>query len=855
LIDLPLSVRMPARYLGNEVNVPVKSLDKGMFRVALAFADTYEVGMSHIGMKILYDILNGRPDIFCERVFAPWTDMMRYMREHGLPLASLETKTPLNRFDMVGFSLQYEMSYPTLLTMLKMGEIPRHARKRGSRDPWVLAGGPCAVNPEPLADFIDAFVIGDGERVVLEIADCLKRSRDEGIDRDKTLERLAEIEGIYVPGFHEVNYGGDGRPVKIRGSGGKKAVSRRIEKDLDALPFPTRVVVPVVRAVHDRYAVEIARGCLQGCRFCQAGFIYRPYRERGVANVLRLLKEGLEETGYSECSFLSLSAGDYSEVSRLLEVAVERNLSSMVSISLPSLRVTSLTPEMIEGIKKIRKTGFTIAPEAGTQRLRNVISKKIDEDEILTTIETIFRAGWHLVKLYFMIGLPTERQEDIEGLVELVTKAWRMARKISRKNEVTASVSTFIPKPHTPFQWCGMISLEEIRERQNYIRRKLRRRGLKVKWHDARLSYWEGVLSRGGRPLGEFLYRLSEEGAYLDGWTDQFSGDLWERISNEFDLSVITSGLRPWDPEAIFPWDVIDVGIERDYLWREYQSALEAAVSPPCPEGPCRRCGVCDASSGVTVRRSASKAISREVKLPEARQLRDGTPPQTLEVVFMKVGDARYVGHLDMVRAFLMAARRARLPMAYSQGFHPAPKVRFSSPIPLGMESLREVVVFTLTDPVDPVQMKKALNLFLPKGLRILKAKAGFLKRSEGFDTFKVSKYMCLFRVFDAREAALVMSAARRILSGGFEEVLFPLKGEEIPVSLGNVLKIEEINSYPRWVKLIVQIGPLPKGVRPMPLMKMLFEREKLRVDSMRMIKIGGISQTPGEPGRGTGHE
>ena len=844
--DIPLFIRTPARYLGTEVNRPRKRLEDGMFRVALAFADVYEVAMSHIGLKILYDILNRRPDVFCERAFAPWVDMKRYLEECRLPLTSLETETPLSRFDMIGFSLQYEMSYPTLLTMLRMGEIAPRAQDRRLGDPWIVAGGPCAANPEPLASFVDAFLIGDGERAVLEIVDCLKQAKKDGLSREEALETLSEIEGVYVPVLFDVRYEG-GRPGSIRPKNGK-TVKRRIEGDLNALPFPTDVVVPLIRAVHDRYAVEIARGCLQGCRFCQAGFIYRPYRERNLAKVegllplQGLLEEGLGKTGYNECSFLSLSAGDYSRVSRLLDVAVERNLTSMVSISLPSLRVASLTGEMIDRIKAIRKTGFTLAPEAGTQRLRNVINKKIDENEIITTIKAIFEAGWHLVKLYFMIGLPTEQVEDIEGLIDLVTKVWRMARRISRKNEVTASISTFVPKPHTPFQWCAMIPLEEIREKQEHIKRKLSRSGLRVKWHDARLSFWEGVLSRGGRPLGDFLLRLSEEGAYLDGWTDQFSGETWERVAGEFDPKVLYSGLGAWEPAALFPWDVISMGVRRDYLWKEYEKALEAAVSPPCPEGLCRQCGVCDADDGITVIRSgAEDDLSREERKSPKRE---GTPAGYLQIVFMKLRDARYLGHLDMVRAILMAARRSGLPMAYSQGYHPAPKVRFSSPIPLGMESYREVAEFALARLVDPVEVKKRINGFLPKGIRILRARVGSLKNPGGFDTLRMANYVCLFRILESQEADFIMEIARRVQSKEINEVFCPIKGETVSVSLVDSLEIKGINRYPKWLKMDMRIGALPKGVRPMPLLWELFGLKARERGRLRCIKMGNELQT-----------
>lgn len=841
-MSLPLSVRTPARYLGNEVNLPRKPFREGMLRVALSFADVYEVGMSHIGLKILYHILNERDDVFCERVFAPWTDMMQIMEERGAPLTSLETRTPLNAFDVVGFSLQYEMSYPTLLTMLEMGGIPMRSEERVEGDPFVLAGGPCAVNPEPLALFIDAFVIGDGERAILEVAECLKRARETREKRSLTLETLAGIEGVYVPAFFDVACDVSGRPTNIRNLKGDGPVRRRIEGNISDLPFPTREVVPIIRAVHDRYAVEIARGCLQGCRFCQAGFIYRPYRERDEADVLQLMREGLRETGYSECSFLSLSAGDYSRISTLLEVAVSRNLSSMVSISLPSLRIASLKPSMVEQIKAIRKTGFTLAPEAGTQRLRDVINKKIDEDEIFSAIETIFKAGWHLVKLYFMIGLPTEQPEDVEGIVSLVTQAWRMARRISRKNEVTVSISTFVPKPHTPFQWCEMAPVEEIREKQMVLRQRLSRRGVRVKWHDARLSFWEGVISRAGRTLGEFLAEVAKKGAYLDGWTDRFNQEIWDGVAAGFDSTVIRSGLDKWGREAVLPWDGVDIGVRKEYLWEEYQRALSASLSPPCPRsGRCQRCGVCDKDRGISVRlsRSQTAAIGEKGKQDTVEPGQDVNA--FFHATFVKIGNARYLGHLDTARAILMAARRSGFPMAYSRGFHPAPRVRFSTPLPLGMESLCETVEFALTRMIDPIEAKTTMNSHLPNGVRLTRVRASNLKNTEGFDIFNIYSYICLFRIFKMDEGSRILNLARQISVGEIKNFRAPSKKGPVDLNIPECLVIEAIRQTRRWLRIDVRIGNLPRGVRPFNIIAALFGMTGQRGGEMRMIKVRGI--------------
>lgn len=715
---LPLAAG-PSRYLGTEVNSIHKKADGLKLRMALAFPDLYDIGMSHFGIQILYHILNQHDRIWAERVFAPGLDMVEQMKKTGIPLCSLESATPLSHFDIIGFSLLYELNYTNVLLMLDLAGIPFYASRRDNSHPIIIAGGPCTVNPEPVADFFDAMLVGDGEQAVVEMARVFMEWKDSG-SREKTtlLGAWGNIEGVYIPSLFSVSYDASGQQL-VRAKTDKYArVNRAIVADLDAAVFPDSPVVAFGRPVHDRLRLELARGCTRGCRFCQAGIIYRPVRERSLSNLLELTEKSLAATGYEDISLLSLSTGDYGCLSPLMQQLFSRYSKDHIAISLPSFRAGTLTPDLMDLIQRIRKTGFTIAPEAGTDRLRAVINKNITETEIIETIANAFLLGWRVIKLYFMIGLPTETDEDIDAIIGLVNRIKSVKIKGGRSTDIHVSVSIFVPKTHTPFQWEPQIALGHAKEKIEALRRRLKIRGVHFKWQKPETSLLEGVFARGDRRLSHLIESAYLKGCRFDGWSDSFNFKLWEAAAMEtgIDMGFYTTRKRNFN-EAL-PWDHIDIRVSKEFLTTEYHKAIDGQSTSDCRGGICQGCGICDFEK--IMPRITTYDDEPILPAEASEEKKEGSEDIRIHIFYEKMGPAKYFGHLELANIFYRAIRRACVPVKFSKGFHPKPKISFHDALPVGMESAKEVFRMTLTEKVDFDKMINALNKELPEGLNIL---------------------------------------------------------------------------------------------------------------------------------------
>lgn len=721
-----LSFQKPSRYINNEVNAIYK---EAPLKVVLAFPDIYEIGMSHLGLKILYKIINDLPFASAERVFSPWLDLEDEMKIKGILLSSLESNRPLKDFDIVGFSLQYELSYTTVLNMLYLGGIPLRTEERNNslftnRYPLIIAGGPCTVNPAPMSPFIDAFLIGDGEEAIKEILDTFYRWKMSGDSKKESLlHALSEIEGIYVPFVHSSKFLGqssESHPSFI--------IKRRFIESLDNAPYPDSPIVPYTSIIHDRVNIEVSRGCPMGCRFCQAGMIYRPVRERSPEKALEIAENALKNTGYEEVAFTSLSAGDYSCLLPVIKEFNKRFAKNNIALSLPSLRVASLTHALLKEISAVRKTGFTIAPEAGTDRLRRVINKDFTEEDYEHALKALFQEGWHNLKLYFMIGLPTEADEDIEAIPKMVKKAFKIAKQYTgRFVNIKIGVSPFIPKPHTPFQWYGQSSSDELKRKKNYIKNTLTKRGFKIKGHDVEMSLLEATFSRGDERLAPLIEKAWSLGCRLDGWSEVFDFEKWKMAMDFIGINVEDFAKKTYEKSDILPWDKIDIGVTKEFLWKEYQKAVSGEITPDCRK-VCQNCGLgCKTSvishqtfvknndqCPITNDLSAnSSLVTRHSSLSNTRRFK----PVRIRVEFSKTGRLKYLSHLELVTVLHRAIRKTGFPLEYSTGFHPSPKISFGPPLGVGIAGLSEYFDMEIAPPFDLITNRIRLNTMLPEGV------------------------------------------------------------------------------------------------------------------------------------------
>ena len=798
--EIPPSIRKPSRYGGGEVRPPAIAWDDARVRVLLAFPDVYEIGMSHLGILLLREILSARPGTLCERVFAPWTDYEEHLRAAGEPLASLESGRPAGTFDLLGFSLCYELTYTNVLAMIDLSGIPLLSKDRAEGHPLVVAGGVCTLNPAPVAPFFDALLVGDGEEAVLEIVALVEERKERGGSRADLLSRLSGIEGVFVPGI-------------------SRGVSRRVLADLNRSPLLPSPILPAMRVVHDRLSVEISRGCTRGCRFCQAGYVYRPVRERDPIVLLRYLQEEAPKTGYDEVGLLSLSAADYSCIDRLVSEAMEVLAPSNVSLSLPSLRLDALRENTVRQIRKVRKSGFTLAPEAGTSRLRRSVNKEIPDDDVLKTAEWIFGNGWQTLKLYFMVGLPGETADDVRAIGALAGRVAAIARRHGKRASVTVSVSAFVPKPHTPFQWERQIGREEVQERVRLLRDALgRNRHAEVKFHSPEIAELEGVFSRGDGRLPNVILRAFRNGARFDAWTEAFRPEAWKRAFEEEGIDPL-GYLKERDPAGTLPWDFVDAGIDREFLLSEREKARTGEATPDCRAAGCSSCGSCPPGlSNITYPgriydpAGAEKEAERPPHPPAAAAQR-----YVVRLTYAKKGPAKYLSGLEIQSLWGRVFRRAGLPLAYSRGFNPSPKLSLSPALAVGAESDCEFLEAEFTLPVPAADIPAKLSPHLPAGIAVTGAR-GVPPGSPRLSDFDIASAWSLRPVppFPLPEEVTTELAAARLAAyrASDRHPLFLVReGRASELDLKPIVPTFGVNAEGISITIIQGTG---KGVRPL---------------------------------------
>ena len=711
-------VEKPSRYLGQEINSVHKDPADVVLRAGLVFPDLYEVGMGHLGTQILYGLGNELEGVQVERAFLPGRDLLVLLREHDLSLPTLESATPLAQCHILGVTLQSELTYTNILTILDAAGIPLHSLDRGESDPVILGGGPCVFNPEPLADFFDLFYLGDGEEQWLEMLKVLKDLVSSGASRMERVNALKEMPGVYYPADFEIRSAPDGHIKEIISRGATAAVAPSKIGSLDVQLPASSFIVPYLPPIHDRINIEATRGCTRGCRFCHAGMVYRPTREKSARTLLDAAEAALEFTGYEDLALTSLSIGDYGPLDEVLEAIMDRHDQDRVSISLPSMRIGGLTPSVAKQILRVRRTGFTIAPEAGTERLRKVINKDFTDEEILQTARWVFGHGWESVKCYFMIGLPSETDEDLDGIVRL---ARTMAGDIPGKGKITINISPFVPKAHTPFQWVAQDTESELKRKLDYLQKELKGGRIQVRWSRTDQALLEAVLARGDRRVARAVETAWRNGAAMDGWEEYFDWKIWEQAFTQEELDPGWYAARTRDTSEVLPWEHILCGVSKEFLLAEFRKALAGEVTPDCREAGCLACGACtseQASALPPLRDARGKPDSR---LPPPQGMSEADRPvRRIRIVFSKTGSLRFLGHLEMARMFERACRRAGVPLSFTGGYSPKPRINFALSLPTGTEALAEWLDLELAEAWPAELIMETLNNHLPSGIRVV---------------------------------------------------------------------------------------------------------------------------------------
>ena len=743
-------VTKPGRYIGNEINLIHKNINKVDVRFALAFPELYEIGMSSQAIGILYHVLNRIDYVWAERVFTPWPDMENELRNDNIPLYSLESFSPLKEFDIIGFTLQYELTYTNILNMLDLSGISVWAKDRTDNDPLIIAGGPCSCNPEPVAEFFDAIFIGDGEEGLLDICEVVRKSKSGNIPKNEILEQLAQIRGVYIPSFYNAKYNPDGvlSTLEKVNDYAPDRIFTRILPELKNEYYSENPIVPLIEVTHDRLAVEVMRGCTEGCRFCNAGMIYRPTRERSEDDIVNYSVKAIENSGYDEMSFLSLSISDYSALNKLMVKEKEALEGKHVNVSFPSMRLDSFSEEIAEFARSVRKSGFTFAPEAGSMRLRKVINKNITDEDLIKAVEIALKNGWKLLKFYFMIGLPTETKEDVEAIGNLIERIVQLSKKYGRV-KFNVSISPHSPKSNTPFQWEKQDTKEEFWSKIDILKNKLYRfKQVNLSWRNPAVSEIECILGRGDRRTSLVIYNAWKSGAKFDGWNEFFQYETWQDAFSESGLDMsVYSGTIP--ETQLLPWDHIDKGVTKNFLLKERKNAYSEINIIDCKDGTCFGCGIQRKNSfrefaecytnlelhntDLTLEKKDQSNKKRQVVTTESKK-DVGQEKLRIRMRFQKMGYSKYVSHLDLVRLFDRACRYAGIPVAYSQGFNPRPKISFCQPLALGQSSESEYLDMEIVDDIS-LDIKDKLNHYLPEGIMILDVK----KASGNFDTLAAS--------------------------------------------------------------------------------------------------------------------